>query len=103
MDVLGEEALRAVESMRKASLGVLETEAYYLHVRQGLQAIRDAVSATDSNGNTAVPARQFSEWLDRIAALNQLSFEERQRAEEAGSLKAQQAIEHLLAGEDPKE
>lgn len=103
IDVIGEEAMRAVEEMRKTSMAILESEAYFLAVRSCLQQLRDSV-AGGPHGNDCPPrvARSFSDWLDRISESNKLSNEEREQAARSGYQKAEQVMNQLLAGEDPK-
>lgn len=100
MDVLGEEALRAVEGMRKTSMAVLESEARYFAIRQQMQSLRDQL-LNDANGNVSTVARSFGNWLQAIADADKLSGEERQQAVQSGRTHSLARLEKLQAGEDP--
>jgi hypothetical protein len=101
IEVIGEETLRAVEMMRKTSIAVLESEAYYLALRNRLQQIRDEDNGGSYGGNLSPAVGVvFSQMLGRITDLNKLSGDERQQAAQAGQLKAQQTMQQILSGED---
>lgn len=104
IEVIGEEALRAVEAMRKSVLAMMESEAYFLAARNCLQQLRDS-AASDPYGIDCPPsvARTFSELLDRIFESNKLSDDEREQAARSGYQKAEKVMNQLLAGEDRKE
>lgn len=100
MDVLGEDALRAVGEMRGASLAVLESEAAYFAIRQQMQSLSEQMP-NDANGNTSAVARSFGNWLQAITDANRLSNEERQGAVQAGRTRSLARLEKLQSGEDP--
>jgi DNA repair exonuclease SbcCD ATPase subunit len=117
LDVLGEEALRAVDETRQRSIAVLSAEARYFGVMQNLRSIFESAQDREKNrlggarfnedGHLTSPTSalnpKFQEWLRVIDDAYKLTDDERQRAAQVGYQTAQKAIEQLLAGEDPKE
>jgi hypothetical protein len=101
IEVIGEEVLRAVEMMRQTSMAVLESEAHFLAAHRLLKQLRDTAGPSQYECPPVV-ARSFSNLLDRIVELNKLSEEERDTAAKTGLQRAQQVLNQLLAGEDPK-
>jgi hypothetical protein len=90
-----------MEIMRRTTLALLRSEAYFLTVRQKIQFVRDAEAGGPYGGNCS-PAFNLlvDQLLTRIAEANRLTTEERTQANEEGSRDAQQATEQLLAGKD---
>jgi hypothetical protein len=104
LDVIHEQICLSVERMRKASLALLESEAFHRGLLEEAHRIRD-VSA---GGGLGFPApglveKAFSDLLSRITELNKLSTVERKEAAQVGHDAARQLIGQLLADEDPKE
>jgi len=100
MEVLGEEALRAIEGMRKTSMAVLESEAAYFAVVEQMRSLRDQMP-DDSNGNTSSVARNFGNWLQAMSEANKLSDKERLQTVQDGRARSLARIEKLQSGEDP--
>lgn len=98
-DVLGEEAMRAVEGMRKTSLALLRSEAHFLTIREQMQGLADQAH---TNGDDRT-SRAFGSWLAQIDHANQITVEERAKAATDGRLKATTRLDKLKAGEFPND
>lgn len=98
VDVFGEEALREVQEMRETAAVYLECEQRYLRV---MARLRTFMSINDAQGNTSAASVKVGVWLDRIAAANTLTNEERSEVVQRAAVKSEERLQALLSGEDP--
>lgn len=95
VDAIGEEALRSVERMRRASLDYLESEA-------NLDLILGALGSFGGPlGQPNEQSRRISDWLTRIKEANKLTDQERAEATQRVIQRTQDTVDALLRGDEP--
>lgn len=109
VDVVGEEALRAVTAYRNAVVTMLEAEAYYWAVVRRLELIPEKPQASayiDEHGHLTSPSDTasgalLSQWRQRLNKEMQVSAEQRKEASERAVRQVDQKVAQLLSAKEP--